>query len=115
VDLSTKLPASGKVERLRQNESRGNCPLVVAADTGLTSGDGVTAAMIGGGGEDTARQFAGAGRCWRGGVEKVQPWVLGRRAAQRERTCETAAAAQTKEAREENGYIIYQLASAPVR
>jgi len=43
-----KLPASGRVEILRQNESRGKCPLVVAADTGLTSGDGVTHAMIGG-------------------------------------------------------------------
>lgn len=36
------------MERLRQNESRGNCPLVVAADTGLTSGEGVMPAMIGG-------------------------------------------------------------------
>jgi hypothetical protein len=48
ADLSTKLPVSGKVERLRQKESRGNCPLVVAADTGLTSGEGVIPAMIGG-------------------------------------------------------------------
>jgi hypothetical protein len=47
ADLSTKLPASGRVERLRQKESRGN-PLVVAADTGLTSGEGVIPAMIGG-------------------------------------------------------------------
>lgn len=47
VDLRTKL-LSGKVERLRLNESRGKCPLVVAADTGLTSGEGVTPAMIGG-------------------------------------------------------------------
>lgn len=46
--MSIKLPASGKVERLRQKESRGNCPLVVAADTGLTSGEGVIPAMIGG-------------------------------------------------------------------
>ena len=36
------------MERLRQKESRGNCPLVVAADTGLTSGEGVMPAMIGG-------------------------------------------------------------------
>jgi len=50
ADLRIKLPASGKVERLRQKESeRGNCkPLVVAADTGLTSGEGVIADMIGG-------------------------------------------------------------------
>ncbi len=40
--------ASGKVERLRQNESRGKRPLVVAADTGLISGEGVRPAMIGG-------------------------------------------------------------------
>jgi hypothetical protein len=45
ADLRTKLPESGRVERLRQKESRGNCPLVVAADTGLTSG--VMSAMIG--------------------------------------------------------------------
>jgi hypothetical protein len=43
-----KLLGSGSVEILRQKESRGKCPLVVAADTGLTSGDGVTHAMIGG-------------------------------------------------------------------
>ena len=48
ADFRTKLPASGKVERLRQKESRGNCPVVVAADTGLTSGEGVIPAMIGG-------------------------------------------------------------------
>lgn len=48
ADLRTKLPASGKVERLRQKESPGNCPLVVAVDTGLTSGEGVIPAMIGG-------------------------------------------------------------------
>jgi hypothetical protein len=51
ADLRTKLPVSGKVERLRQKESRGNWPLVVAADTGLTSGasgEGVIPAMIGG-------------------------------------------------------------------
>jgi hypothetical protein len=48
ADLRIKLPASGRVERLRQNESRGNCPLAVAADTGLTSGEGVILAMIGG-------------------------------------------------------------------
>ena len=47
ADLRRKLLASGKVERLRQKESRGKAPLVVAADTGLTSGDGVTQAMIG--------------------------------------------------------------------
>lgn len=57
ADLRTKLPASGRVERLRQKESRGNCPLVVAADTGLTSGEGVIAAMIGG--------RMGGGRGWR--------------------------------------------------
>lgn len=43
-----KLLASGRVERLRQKESRGNRPLVVAADTGLMSGEGVSPAMIGG-------------------------------------------------------------------
>jgi hypothetical protein len=48
ADLRTKLPASGRVDRLRQKESRGNWPLVVAADTGLTSGEGVMAVMIGG-------------------------------------------------------------------
>lgn len=40
--------ASGRVERLRQKESRGKRPLVVAADTGLMSGEGVSPAMIGG-------------------------------------------------------------------
>lgn len=39
---------SGKVERLRQKESRGNAPLDVTADTGLASGDGVCKLMIGG-------------------------------------------------------------------
>jgi hypothetical protein len=48
ADLRTKLPVSGKVERLRQKESRGNWPLVVAADTGLMSGEGVIPAIIGG-------------------------------------------------------------------
>lgn len=48
MDLSTKLLASGRVERLRQKASRGKPPLVVAADTGLISGEGVIAAMIGG-------------------------------------------------------------------
>lgn len=48
ADLRTKLLVSGSVERFRQKESRGNWPLVVAADTGLTSGEGVIAAMIGG-------------------------------------------------------------------
>ena len=48
ADLRTKLFVSGKVERLRQKASRGNLPLVVAADTGLTSGEGVIPAMIGG-------------------------------------------------------------------
>lgn len=43
-----KLPASGNVERLRQKVSRGKRPLVVAADTGLMSGEGVSPAMIGG-------------------------------------------------------------------
>mgnify|MGYP004500592927 CR=1 FL=1 len=43
-----KLLASGRVERLRQKESRGKRPLVVAADTGLMSGEGVNPAMIGG-------------------------------------------------------------------
>jgi hypothetical protein len=56
ADLSTKLPASGRLDRLRQKESRGNWPLVVAADTGLTSGDGVMPAMIG------ARVGGGQGR-----------------------------------------------------
>jgi hypothetical protein len=48
ADLRIKLFASGKVERLRQKASRGNPPLLVAADTGLMSGEGVIAAMIGG-------------------------------------------------------------------
>lgn len=48
VDLRTKLLASGRVERLREKASRGKPPLVVAADTGLTSGEGVMAVMIGG-------------------------------------------------------------------
>lgn len=48
ADLSMKLLASGRVERLRQKESRGKRPLVVAADTGLMSGEGVSPAMIGG-------------------------------------------------------------------
>lgn len=48
ADLRIKLPASGKFARLREKESRGKCPLDVAADTGLTSGDGVMPAMIGG-------------------------------------------------------------------
>jgi hypothetical protein len=43
-----KLLVSGRVERLRQKESRGKRPLVVAADTGLMSGEGVSLAMIGG-------------------------------------------------------------------
>lgn len=43
-----KLLASGIVERLRQKESCGKRPLVVAADTGLMSGEGVSPAMIGG-------------------------------------------------------------------
>ena len=47
-DLSTRLLGSGKAERLRQKASRGKPPLVVAADTGLTSGEGVIPAMIGG-------------------------------------------------------------------
>lgn len=53
ADLGSKLwaGASGRVERLRQKESRGKWPpalaLVVAADTGLTSGEGVMPAMIG--------------------------------------------------------------------
>lgn len=48
ADLSIKLLVSGRVERLRQKASRGKPPLVVAADTGLTSGEGVIPAMIGG-------------------------------------------------------------------
>jgi hypothetical protein len=47
ADFSMKLPASGRLDRLRQKESRGKWPLVVAADTGLTFGDGVMPAMIG--------------------------------------------------------------------
>lgn len=47
ADLSTKFE-SGRVERLRQKESLGNWPFVVAADTGLKSGEGVMADMIGG-------------------------------------------------------------------
>ena len=43
-----KLLDSGKVERLRQKESCGKRSLVVAADTGLMSGEGVRAFMIGG-------------------------------------------------------------------
>ena len=48
ADLRRKLFVSGRVERLRQKASRGKPPLVVAADTGLTSGEGVIPAMIGG-------------------------------------------------------------------
>jgi hypothetical protein len=58
ADLRTKLFASGKVERLRQKASRGKPPLVVAADTGLMSGEGVILAMIGGGRPgDAAHKF----------------------------------------------------------
>src|ERR1700743_1745698 len=47
VLLRTKLLESGSGERLRQKESRGNWPLVVAAETGLTAGVGVTASISG--------------------------------------------------------------------
>lgn len=49
-----KLLESGSAERLRQNESCGKSPLVVAADTGLMSGEGVSPAMIGGSRNTTA-------------------------------------------------------------
>lgn len=61
-----KLLASGRAERLRQKESRGNRPLVVAADTGLMSGEGVSPAMIGG--PTTQRPKQAAKEC--SGVDK---------------------------------------------
>lgn len=66
ADLSMKLLASGRVERFRQKESRGNRPLVVAADTGLMSGEGVSPAMIGGRSiqrpEQAAKQSSGVNK-----------------------------------------------------
>jgi len=63
ADLRIKLLASGKVERLRQKASWGKPPLVVADDTGLTSGEGVMPAMIGrrsgGGRGDAAHNSCG--------------------------------------------------------